>query len=218
MKWIIRWIKFVVKLLQVFLIFQLVVRLVRRYFKFPAPAFIAGFLDSNLRRKLQPPKTIIARSGIEIGMRVLEIGCGSGGFTIDVARVVGEHGKVFALDIQEDMLNILNQKLDLPENNDVHNITLLKESAYGLPFVSGSLDLVYMVAVFQEIPDKQKVLAEVKRVLKPGGNLAISEFLPDPDYPWMSTTAKIGLKAGFIIDRMEGNLLNYTVRFKKLVA
>lgn len=200
---------------KVLLIYQLVLRLLRRYFKFPAPAFFGRVFDSDLRRKIQPPALIIARSGIEPGMQVLEVGCGSGAFTISVARAVGSLGKVYALDIQSEMLVQLQAKLDRPENQDIHNIELLNESAYSLPFEDGAIDLVYMVAVFQEIPDKHKTLQEIKRVLKPGGFLSISEILPDPDYPWMSTTARMGLKAGFMVDRMEGNLWNYTVRFKK---
>lgn len=218
MKLFIRVGKAIYRLLKIFLIIQLLVRLVRRYYKFPAPAFIGAFLDSDLRHKLQPAQSIISRSGIETGMRVLEVGCGTGGFTTAVARTVGEYGTVFALDIQAEMLEKLQEKLNLPENQDIKNITLLHESAYGLPFVNASLDLVYLVAAFQEIPDKPKALAEIKRVLKPGGFLAISEFLPDPDYPWMSTTARMGLQAGFIIDRIEGNLWNYTMRFKKVPA
>ena len=216
MRFFIRLVKVLFRFLRVFLVFQLLIRLVRRYYKFPAPAFIGAFLDSDLRRRLQSPAAIIERSGIDTGMRVLEVGCGNGGFTTAVARMVGEYGTVFALDIQAEMLEKLQQKLNRPENQDIKNITLLHESAYGLPFVNGSLDLVYMVTVFQEVPDKQKALVEIKRVLKPGGFLAISEFLPDPDYPWISTTARMGLKAGLIIDRIEGNLWNYTVRFKKV--
>jgi ubiquinone/menaquinone biosynthesis C-methylase UbiE len=216
MRLLIRVAKVTYQFLKLFFVIQLLVRLIRRYYKFPAPAFIGTFLDSDLRRRLQPPESIITRSGVETGMRVLEVGCGSGVFTTAVARTVGEYGTVFALDIQAEMLEKLQEKLNRPENQDIKNVTLLHESAYGLPFVNGSLDLVYMVAAFQEIPDKPKALAEIKRVLKPGGCLAISEFLPDPDYPWMSTTSQMGLRAGFIIDRIEGNLWNYTVRFKKV--
>jgi len=63
--------------------------------------------------------------------------------------------------------------------------------AYDLPFVEGSLDLVCMVNVLPEIPDRGKALREVRRVLTPGGILAITEFLPDPDYPLPSTTIKL---------------------------
>jgi ubiquinone/menaquinone biosynthesis C-methylase UbiE len=198
-----------------FLFLQVILRLVRRYYKFPAPAFLGRVLDSDYRRFLQPPGLVIERSGIQAGMKVLEIGPGSGAFTTYVARAVGDKGMVYALDIQADMLEQLKAKLALPENADIHNIELVNRSAYELPFEFSSIDLVYMIGVFQEIPDKQKALKELMRVLKPGGILAITEFLPDPDYPWMSTTAQMGLKGGFQIDAMQGNLWNYTVRFMK---
>ena len=202
-------------IIKVFLFFQIVLRLVRRYYKFPAPTFSGRILDSEYRRFLQPPGQIIERSGIQYGMRVVEVGPGSGAFTNFVARVVGEKGHLYAVDLQSEMLAQLQVKLDRPENRDIQNVELIKRSAYELPFEFSSIDLVYMVGVFQEIPDKGRALREFMRILKPGGILAISEFLPDPDYPWMSTTAQMGMKGGFIIDAMEGNLWSYTVRFKK---
>ncbi|MBN1874968.1 MAG: methyltransferase domain-containing protein [Anaerolineae bacterium] len=165
---------------------------------------------------MQPPDIMIARSGIHAGMKVLEIGCGSGGYTIAVARAVGPEGEVAALDIQPAMLHQLAAKLAQPTYQDIHNITLYEASAYDLPFEDETFDLVYMITVFQEIPDRDRALAEVKRVLKPGGLLAITEWLFDPDYPLMSTTAKQGMDAGFVVDAALGDLWTYTVRFKKI--
>jgi ubiquinone/menaquinone biosynthesis C-methylase UbiE len=75
-----------------------------------------------------------------------------------------------------------------------------------------------MITVFQEIPDRDRTLAEVQRVLKPGGLLAITEWVVDPDYPWMSTTIKQGMQAGFVVEAALGNLWTYTVRFNKPVV
>ena len=201
--------------LGVLLVWQVVIRLFRKRYHFPAPAFIGRFLDSDIRREMQPPDKLIERSGIKQGMRVLEVGCGSGAFVTSVARVVGKTGKVYALDIQPAMLRQLKVKLTKPENQDIKNIKLILGSAYKLPFEDNSIDLVYMVTVLQETPDKQKALKEAGRVLKPGGVLAVTEFLPDPDYPLKSTTIKIGEEAGFILDKVLGNFWNYTVRFVK---
>ena len=190
-------------------------RLIRRIYQFPAPAFIGYFLDSNYRRRIQPPTQIIERSGIKKGDRVLEIGCGSGAYTTFVAREVGKEGIVEALDIQPAMLAQLKKKLAKPENSDIQNIRLHESSAYQLPFEEGSIDLVYMITVLPEIPDQAKVLAEVWRVLKVNGILAVTEFFPDPDYPLSSTTSKKGEKAGFDVEGLFGNLWTYTVRFRK---
>ena len=192
-----------------------IAKVVRKLYHFPAPAFIGRFLDSGYRRKIQPPSQMIERSGIENGMQVLDLGCGSGAFTPFIARTVGEGGRVYALDIQADMLKQLERKLSKAEYKDIRNVKLIEGNAYELPFEDSSLDMVNLVTVLQEIPDRGKALQEVKRVLKSGGILAVTELFPDPDYPWKSTTIKLGTKFGFLMDEVSGNFFNYTVRFKK---
>ena len=190
-------------------------KIVRKLVHFPAPAFIGRLLDSGYRRRIQPPEQLIERSGIKKGMHVLDLGCGSGAFTAFLARAVGQKGKVYALDIQADMLKQLENKLSKPENKDIKNIKLIEGNAYELPFDDNSLDLVNMVTVLQEIPDRNRALREVRRVLKRGGLFAVTELFPDPDYPWKSTTVKLGSGAGFVVDKVSGNFFNYTVTFKK---
>lgn len=208
-------IKVLLILFGAFLLYQVLIRIIRKVYHFPAPAFIGRFLDSDLRRWQQPPDKLIERSGIKQGMKVLDLGCGSGAFTTFVARAVGEQGKVYAVDIQPAMLKQLERKLARVENQDIENIELKQASAYQLPFEDGALDLVYMVTVLEEIPDRGRALREIKRVLKPGGILSVTELLPDPDYPLRSTTIKTCQREGFVLDDNLGNLWNYTIRFKK---
>jgi len=190
-------------------------RIIDKRHRSPAPAFLGRLLDSRIRRWVQPPHKIIERSGIEQGMTVLDLGCGSGAFTTLLARVVGEQGKVYAVDVQPGMLRQLEHKLAKAENLDISNVELRQASAYELPFEDGSLDLVFMVAALQEIFDRGGALREVRRVLKPGGILAVTEFLPDTDYPLRSTTIKLCQQEEFVLDGNQGNFWNYTVRFKK---
>ena len=192
-------------------------KVVRRLFRFPAPAFIGFALDSGFRRMLQPPTAILERSGIESGMRVLELGCGSGAYTTFVARTVGERGEVAALDLHPAMLAQLDRKLTWTENDDIDNVRLCGASAHELPFGDASFDLVTMITVLPEIPDQGRALGEVRRVLRPGGILAVTEFLPDPDYPLRSTTVRRGEGAGFEVEGVYGNLWTYTVRFRRRV-
>ena len=211
-------IKVILIVLGAFFLWQVLIRAIRKLYRFPAPAFIGRFLDSDLRRWRQPPDKLIERSGIKPGMTVMDLGCGSGAFTPFVARAVGEQGKVYAVDIQPAMLRQLEGKLAKAENQDIKNIELRQAGAYELPFEDRFLDLVYMVTVLQEIPDRGRALREIKRVLKPGGILAVTELLPDPDYPLRSTTIKLCRREGFVLDSNSGNLWNYTVRFKKPVV
>jgi ubiquinone/menaquinone biosynthesis C-methylase UbiE len=164
------------------LVLHTLARLIRRFVKFPAPAIAVRLLASPWRLKLYPAATLIERSGIREGMHVLELGCGSGAYTPSVARAVGAQGIVAALDIQADMIAQLEAKLRQPENSDIENIETHVHSAYDLPFEDGTFDLVYTIAVLQEIPDKARALMEVHRVLKTGGILAVTELFQDPDW------------------------------------
>ena len=197
------------------LAYQVIIRVIRKLFHFPAPAFIGFFLDSDRRRKMQPAEEFIAAAGIKHGIRVLEIGCGSGAFTTFVARAVSPQGKVEALDIQPAMLAQLEKKLAQPEFQDIANITLHQADAYHLPFEDGELDLVYLITVLPEIPDQVKALQEITRVLKPGGLLAVGELLFDPDYPLKKTTIQRCQQAGFELQGVQDNFWSYTIRFNK---
>ena len=204
--------RIVLYVLAAFIIYQILIRLIRKVFHFPAPAFIGRFLDSNIRRAMQPPAALIRRSGIQPGMRVLEIGCGSGAYTLEIARAVGATGKVVALDIQPGMLEQLKNKLTRSENTDIRNVEPLLASAYQIPFQNGSFDAAFMITVLQEIPDKWRALAEVRRTLRPGGIVAVTEWLFDPDYPLKQTTLRLLKEAGFGNIDSSGNLWTYTVR------
>ncbi|NSW54069.1 MAG: methyltransferase domain-containing protein [Anaerolineae bacterium] len=201
-----------------FALYQVILRVVRRRWHFPAPTIIAVFLDSPIRRKLQPPVQVLERSGLSKGMKVLEIGCGSGIFIPTAARMVGELGHVHALDVQPKMLELLRLKLEQPENANLRNITIHQQDALALPFENGSLDLVYLCAALFEIPDLPAALAEIHRVLKPHGILAVTEFLPDPDYHLEGEVIRAATRGGFTYHTAAGNLLNYTVQFKKPAA
>ncbi len=207
-------------LLGIFLLYQIAVRVLsktlRRRLQFPTPAFFDRILDSGFRKFLQPPERVVERSGIGRGIIVLDLGCGGGALTIPMARAVGPSGRVYAVDINPGMLRRLEEKLARPENSDVRGIVeVVNASAYDLPFEDGSVDACCMVTVLGEIPDRERALREVKRVLRPGGILAVTEVLVDPDYLPKSTVVRMGEEAGFSLEEIRGNLWDYTVRFRR---
>jgi len=197
---------------------QTVIRFVRRFWHFSSPPFFGPFLDSRARLALQKPDVVIRRTGIEKGMKVLDVGCGSGAYTTNAARAVGDEGKVYALDIQQAMLDQLAKKLEKPENRDIDNLEIVHGSAFDMPFDDETFDLAYMVTAFHEIDDRRKAMLEVKRVLKPGGVLAITQWLPYLDYPLRTTLVRQAERAGFELESSRGNFFHYTLRFKKSAA
>ncbi len=194
------------------LLMQIVVRLVRRRWRFPAPALVSLLLDSPLRRAIQKPEVVLGRIGMRPGMSVLELGCGPGTFTIEAARRVLPDGRVVAVDIQPAMLARLRARA---VQMGTSNLDIYRADAYHLPVADSSVDLAYAVTVLAEIPDRPRALAELQRVLKPGGVLSVSELLIDPDYPLQRTVIRWCADAGFIHEACYGGLLEYTLVFRK---
>jgi ubiquinone/menaquinone biosynthesis C-methylase UbiE len=199
-------------LLALIILISLVVRVVRRFYQFPIPAFVAPFVDNPLRRRIQPPAKIVDWMNFDQGMTVLEIGPGPGTFTFEAGRRVGEHGRVYAIEIQAAIARGLNRKI---KESGASNIDVDLACAYELPYPDHHFDRIYMITVLGEIPDKQRALAEIKRVLKDEGYLAVGEFLSDPDYPRKSTVSRWCGEAGFELAGSHGNILHYLLLFMK---
>lgn len=188
------------------------VRIIRHFYKFPIPEFLAGAIDNPLRRRIQPPDVVPLRHGIEPGMQVLEVGPGNGRYTMATARRVGETGRVVAIDIEPKMVERVRSRL---EAEGIPNVEARVADVYDLPFDDETFDAVTMIAVIGEIPAPVRAMNEFHRVLKPGGRLAFSELLLDPDYPLAGTLIQKAQAAGFRLKDRTGNLFHYTLVFEK---
>lgn len=196
-----------------FFIVFVVLRIVRRYHKFPVPSFMIRLIDNPIRRKfIQKPEKVAQRLKLEPGMIVLEIGPGKGSYTRAIARKVLPDGKVYAIDIQESIINRLKKRI---KKENIENIIPKIDDAYNLSFEDESIDRVLMIACLPEIPEPIRALKELKRVLKPNGLISLSEMLPDPDYPRRKTEQKWAKEAGFELDEQFGNWFIYQLNFKK---
>ena len=193
-------------------IMHTVVRIVRYFYKFPMPQFLANLIDNPVRRRIQPPSDMPRRHGIQPGMIVLEVGPGNGRYTIETARRVGSAGKVIAIDIEPKMIERVLQRA---QAEAVHNLDAKVANVYDLPFEEGTFDAVYLITVISEIPEPARALREFHRVLTPSGTLAFSELLTDPDYPRAQTLMRWANKANFRLKQKLGNFISYTLVFEK---
>lgn len=187
-------------------------RIVRRIYRFPIPEFLASFIDNPFRRKFQPPEEMPGRFGILPGMKVLEVGPGNGRYTAAMARAVGRHGKVVAIDIEPRMIARLQARLDVEGLTNVHARVA---NVYKLHDGDDSYDAAYLITVIGEIPQPARAMKEFFRVLKPAGLLAFSEFFPDPDYPSPLKTIQLAQAAGFRLCSTNGNWWSYSLVFEK---
>lgn len=135
------------------------------------PASHAGVLDSGLRKYIHNPYRIL-RSFIQNSMKVADIGCGPGFFTIPMAELVGETGRVHAYDVQQDMLDKLAVKIDGTEL--AQRIIPHCCSADSME-LEPDLDLILGFFMVHEVPDRKQLMEEVFRALAPAGVFLLSE-------------------------------------------
>jgi ubiquinone/menaquinone biosynthesis C-methylase UbiE len=176
----------------------------------PCPAALSCIVNNPIRRRYMRP--VLDRVGIRPGERVLELGPGPGAFTVEAARRVGSGGRLVAVDIQPEMIAQVEKRV---QEAGLTNVETHVASAYDLPLDDASIDRVFLVTVLPEIPDRQRALVELRRVLKPGGELSITEEFLDPDYPLARTTAAWVAEAGFELAERYGNWWIYTLNFRR---
>jgi len=134
------------------------------------PAEKAGMLDSFFRRIIHNPKKII-RPYVKEAMTVMDLGCGPGFFSVEMAKIVQNSGKVIAVDVQDEMLNLLADKIKDTQYQDI--ITLHKAKTDALNF-SGKVDFILAFYVIHEI-NRENIFSELKSILNPGGKILIAE-------------------------------------------
>ena len=143
---------------------KLIARLAHRFgASAPCPAALSWLVYNPLRRRYMRP--VLDRVGIQPGERVLELGPGPGAFTVDAARRTGPEGRIIAVDIQPEMIARVEEQV---QEANLTNVETHVASAYELPLESERIDRAFLVTVLPEVPDQDRALAELWRVIKPG--------------------------------------------------
>ena len=176
----------------------------------PMPYTMRWILHSPLRGLIHPVQPMLAKFGLRPGTTVLELGPGNGYFSIEAARLLGSGGRLVCLDIQPPMLHDLRGRLAAIGVTNAHPIL---GDAHQLPLADASVDVAFLVTVLGEIPDRPQGLAELRRVLKPGGILSITEHLTDSDYQLEDTVRDLCRACGFVPGEHQRRFLGYTMNF-----
>lgn len=176
----------------------------------PCPAALSWLVDNPIRHRYMGP--VLNRIDIRPGERVLELGPGPGTFTVDAAQRTGPEGRLIAVDIQPEMIERVEERVRAA---GLSNVETHVASAHDLPLADGSVDRAFLITVLPEIPEPRRALAELRRVLRPGGLLSITEEFYDPDYLFLSETVRLVESAGFRLEKRFGNLAVYTANFER---
>ena len=175
------------------------------------PVERAGSLDNRIRRWVQNPQKILSPY-IKPGMTVLDIGCGPGFFSLEMAQLVGASGRVIASDLQEGMLRKLADKIQGTELEARITLHKCEENKVG---VLDRVDFILVFYMLHEVPDPERFLDEIKSILKPNGKVLIVE---PPFHVSKSAFEKIIRKAcvtGFILADRPKVFLSKTAVLKK---
>lgn len=135
------------------------------------PVEQAGSLDNKLRRWLQNPQKILTPY-IKEGMKVLDVGCGPGFFSIELAKMVGPNGKVFAADLQEGMLNKLRAKVSGSSLEQIIQTVKCEEEDIN---IAGPVDFILAFYMVHEVPNKAGLFKSLKNILNENGALLVVE-------------------------------------------
>jgi ubiquinone/menaquinone biosynthesis C-methylase UbiE len=171
------------------------------------PHQLAWFLELPMRRLVLSPEVMASRLLLRPGASVLEVGPGSGVYSLEVARRIPA-GHLELFDIQPEMLARCRAKC---ATAGLTNVGFTSGDGASLPFADASFDVVYMVAVFGEVHDP--CLESIRRVLKPAGVLSISEHVPDPDFTPFDALRRQAEARGFQLEARFGSRWAYTANF-----
>ena len=127
--------------------------------------------EFRIRDFLRPRRNILKEVGIKPGDQVLDYGCGPGSYILDAAEMSGETGKVFALDAHPLAIKMVQRMVSKKHLKNV--TTIFSECPTGLP--DNSLDVVLLYDILHDLEDRNNVLGEIHRVLKPTGILSLSD-------------------------------------------
>ncbi len=141
----------------------------------------AGWLERPERERQEQPTRLMKALDLKPGAVVADIGAGSGYFTFRLAQVVGPQGKVYAVDIQKEMLDLIRQRMKASKVENVVPV-LGAESDPKLP--ANAIDLMLLVDVYHEFSFPYEMTQAMVQALKPGGRLVLVEYrMEDPTVP-----------------------------------
>jgi ubiquinone/menaquinone biosynthesis C-methylase UbiE len=164
---------------------------------------------------VEAPHPVITRDRLrtvlrpEAGERLLELGVGTGYYSLDLAEWVGPDGKLELFDLQQ---KFLDHVIGAAGERGLANLIPTQGDATALPYEDGSMDAVVLTAVLGEIPDTGAALGEIRRVLKPGGRLVVGELFGDPHFTTLASLKRQAAAAGLDYQEHSGNWFAYFAR------
>ncbi len=139
-------------------------------------------LEDPERLKWLPPAEVLSRLHLKPGTRVADVGAGTGYFSLPIAQAIGDAGTVFAVDMQQEMLDLLRRKLRAAERAEQHFPSSGPGSQAAVSMTTPSI-VAFYANIWHELDDHDAVLREAMRVTAPKGSIAILDWRSDKESP-----------------------------------
>lgn len=191
-------------------------RKVSQHHSVPCPAWLAWILENPYTNAIAGSSTLLDRAEIQPGMTVLDVGAGPGRVSIPAAYRVGPNGQVVAVDVQAAMMDRLRARADERGLRNLSTVCgAIENLADGGEHVSTLFDRALLVTVLGEIPDRLRAMRAIHALLRPGGMLSVTEFVPDPHFQPRRSVQRVAEAAGFELDRVYGSRVAFTMNFRR---
>ena len=178
----------------------------------PFPSWLSPLLETPAMEAVAGSSRILDGLDLVPGMRVLDVGCGTGRVTVPAASRVGPGGEVVALDVQLSMLQRLKARADASGLENIRPVLgVIGQGA----LERDAFDRALLVTVLGEVPEPEAALRETYAALKTGGVLSVSEVIPDPHYQSRRTVRRLAGAVGLRPRHHYGSRLAYTTQFVK---
>jgi len=165
------------------------------------PWWLGYFHLGPLRRLMENPKKILIPH-IRPGMTVLDVGCGMGFFTLDLARLVGPAGRVVAIDMQPRMIKVLGRRARRAGLSEIIDMRVCSSDSLQADDLAGSIDFAGAFYVVHEVPDIPSFMREIHSLLAPGGRFLVVEPKGHIDEEEFAGTIDTAGETGFrVVDR-----------------
>jgi len=161
------------------------------------PWWLGYFLINPLRKYYQNPEKLL-KPFVKPGMKVLDYGCAMGYFSLPLARLVGETGKVYAIDIQEKMISSLIRRAGKAGLSRIIDPVLISEDN-NLIELNGQIDFALLFAMVHEVPDKKELFSTVADMAKPDSRVLFAEPRGHVSPAAFEESLKTAKSAGFEI-------------------
>jgi ubiquinone/menaquinone biosynthesis C-methylase UbiE len=145
------------------------------------------------------------------GERMLEVGPGTGYYTLPTARWLEPGGRLDVLDVQQEMLDHTLRRAD---EAGISGITPARADAREMPYEDDTFDAAYLITVLGEIPDQDAALRELRRVVRPNGRIVVGELFGDPHMVTARALRSRAAAAGLSVDRTLGSRLWHFTRLR----